>query len=477
MKKFFPALLFVSLLFVSFAHVSKTQAAEDFWDDKINVSLSYLPESPINNPANPTEISISARVAGKNPANEVSYTWIVYGSTKKSNPGDWEEILKKDLVEVSKMSGFGVDELRFKLAFDKDLRFIRVKLDVTETTSLGNINEGTGDIIIPLNSISNELSAYSVSATDSGIAFKDQICLGANEDSPCTVIKNEIIGLRLDSSKLTDFTWKIDGDPFEYNQCPLSDCDSNEAVFPVLKDAQEKYEVEVSANIKETGKMVYFKQYFVVTEPSSFIESEDKTTCAPILLGYFKDLDDNLTPDYSKSEFEAIAGSTVKLNPNFKVQNIDDISWTIDIASVTKQTAEQYGLVINGREYGIVINDDGSISFPSDTEVGYSYDVTFSTLYTPNKATKKALNKYWGVGLNDFYEKLIDATIKINVVEYLESSDEISTLPESKKNTTLAALLASAPSQLLFLIKIVLISFVLLFSSYFIFSLFPKTKK
>jgi len=30
------------------------------------------------------------------------------------------------------MSGFGIDELNFKLAFDKDLKFLRVKLDVKE---------------------------------------------------------------------------------------------------------------------------------------------------------------------------------------------------------------------------------------------------------------------------------------------------------------------------------------------------------
>jgi len=86
------------------------------------------------------------------------------------------------------------------------------------------------------------------------------------------------------------------------------------------------------------------------------------------------------------------------------VQDINDVYWTIDVSQINRETAKQYGLKIGDREYGVVINDDGSVSFPSDTEIGYSYNVTFSTLYTPDKITKKTLNKYWGVGIDDFYE-------------------------------------------------------------------------
>jgi len=54
------------------------------------------------------------------------------------------------------------------------------------------------------------------------------------------VVKDDIIGLKLDSSKLTEFNWKIDEEPFVYNQCPLNNCDSNEAVFPVVKRCSRK---------------------------------------------------------------------------------------------------------------------------------------------------------------------------------------------------------------------------------------------
>jgi len=74
MRKLFQTILFVSLLFVSFTYVSETRADDDFWDDKINVSLSYSPENPINNPENPTEITVSAFATGKNPTDEMDYT-------------------------------------------------------------------------------------------------------------------------------------------------------------------------------------------------------------------------------------------------------------------------------------------------------------------------------------------------------------------------------------------------------------------
>lgn len=477
MKKILLGALFVSLAIVFFVPTQKTQAEDLLNRGDLTLRLSYSPKNPINNPEKPTELTVSAYVLSRNnDSNDVKYTWRVYGSTEEKEPEDWDEILKKDLVDASPMSGYGLEKFKFKLAFaDKDLRFIRVKLNIKEITRIGNTNERDEDIVIPINYISNEISAYAVSAIDDGILnFNDPICIDVTDGSPCVVIKNEIIGLELPASKFTDITWNLDEEALSYHKCPLEDCDSNRAVFPILKDEKEIYKIEASATAKNTGKRVTLSREFVVAEPSAFIESTDKKTCAPILLGYFKDLDDNLTPDYSTTDFEAIAGSTVKLSPNFKIQNINDISWIVDATQITKETAGRYGLSLDGKDYGVVINDDGSISFPSDPQVGYSFNVTFSTNYAPNKATKKALNRYWGIGLNDFYEKQIDKTINITVVSSLESASTTESLSENKKNNTLAALLASAPSQLIFLVKIVLISFVLLFSSFFLFSLFPK---
>jgi hypothetical protein len=478
MKKFFPIILLVFLFFLALFPLQKTQAEDGPDTMNSDISLSYLPKNPVNDPSgkNPTEITVSASVFTNTDKDALNYTWTVYGSTEDSDPTDWTEILKKDLVDVSKMSGFGTKELKFKLAVkDRDLKFIRVKAKVKEVTSMGDTNDGNNDIVIPINSISGELSVFSVSATDNNLGLKDRLCENATKDFPCVVTKNELVGLKLEASKLTNFTWTLDGEPLTYTLCPLDDCDSsNEAFFPVLKDNQDTYEIAVSANDKTTGRRVTFNQSFVVTEPTAFITSADKTTCAPVLDGYFRDLDDNLTPDYSHTNFQAIAGSTIKLNPNFNAQDIKNVFWTVDITQLTQETANQYGLVISGKDYGVVINDDGSISFPADTQVGYSFDVNFSTLYTPDKSTKKALNKYWGIGLNDFYEKQIDATINITVVDALESVAATSSLPENKKKNTLAALASSAPAQLIFLVKIVLISFLLLFSSYFLLSLFPK---
>ena len=107
MKKLFIKSLFFILLFACLVPISKIYAADDFWDRKMNLSLSYLPKNPINNPENPVELTISALASGTNTnTDNIKYTWRVYGSTKKNNPADWEEILKKDLVDVSNMSGF-----------------------------------------------------------------------------------------------------------------------------------------------------------------------------------------------------------------------------------------------------------------------------------------------------------------------------------------------------------------------------------
>ncbi len=483
MKKSFTLFLLAFLLLIAFG-TSKTRAESGYTlieNQRIDVSLFYSPKNPFNNPDNPMEITISSHVLASKSSDDLEYTWRVYGSTEKKDPSDWEEILKKDIPNVSDMSGYGLNKLKFKLAFkDEDLRYIRVKLNIQEKTDSGRTNKREASIVIPLNSVLNELSVYSVSAqSDSpekkNLEMKDVICEN-KEGVPCYVPKGEIVGLKMDSSNLSDFLWKIDGEQIEYLECPLEKCNANEAFLPILKNDQETYDIAISATVKSTGKRVTFNRELIVSEPKAVIESLDKTTCAPILLGYFKDLDDNLTPDYSTTDFEAIAGSTVKLTPNVKIKDVNNISWTIDETEINKESSSLYGLVIENKEYGVVINDDGTISFPADTQEGYSFDVTFSTFYTPNNATKKALQKYWGLSLYDFYEKQLDATINISIVNALSSSDQDlgDSSSESKKKTGLAALISNAPSHLVYLVKLVLISFLLLFSSYFFLSLFPK---
>jgi len=443
-------------------------------DENENASLTYLPSNPSNDPSgnNPTRITLTASVLDTLDKSRVYYNWKVYGSNEK-DPEDWgDPLLKSKLVNSSSSAGFGLDEFSFDLAFsDSDIKYIKVKVSISENDTDGNTEATFKEVVIPIAS-AGTMGIYSVSANpDSSpgdiLTLEEERCKNTTED--CSVAKNEIVGVKINSSNLTDFSWKLDDETLIYPVCPLADCSSpenNSAFFPILKNKGEKYTLSVSAIDKKTKEVVSLTKNFLVTDPYAFITSDDKKTCAPVLLGYFIDLDNNLSPDYSTTNFQALPGSTIKLNPNLSVPNLNNLTWTVDATTINKDTDSQCG---------VQIDDKGVITFPADTEVGYSFDVKLSALYTQDNNIKKTLNKYWGVALNDFYEKQIDATITIDIVDELETADATDSLSQKNdRSKLLAAMISSAPTQFIFLVKIVLISFLLLFSSYFLLSLFPK---
>ncbi len=455
---------------------SSSLVSDENANENKNTSITYLPKNPFNDPSgkNPEKITFSAAVLDATDNSRIYYNWKIYGSNEK-DPADWgDPILKSSLLNASPSSGFGLDKFSFDLAFPAPAPgYLMARITLSENDEDGNTIVTYKEITVPITSISNSISIHSTSANPDSVPG-DILILGEerckeNTSNACLVAKNEIIGLEIDSTNLTDFSWLIDDEPLSYPVCPLADCasiENNQAFFPILKNEGETYAISVSAIDKKTKEVIKINRTFQVAQPYALITSSDKTTCVPDLLGYFVDLDNNLTPDYSTTSFKALPGAIINLNSGLSVPAFSNLFWTVDTAKFNKNTASQYG---------ITMDDFGNISFPANTEVGSSFDVSLSTFYTQSNDIKKVLNKYWGVALNDFYEKQIDATITIEVASCINSVDAKNELAQKNNaRKILATLAANAPAQFVFLVKIVLISCLLLFSSYFLLSLFPK---
>jgi hypothetical protein len=473
MKKLFFPLLLASLILMLFFPVKKTCAADS---QTLEINLSYEPARPYNDPSgnNPMELKVSSYVLyAETNENYMNYNWKVYGSNNKDS-ASWKEVLKSSLVDSSPLIGFGLKQIKFKLALnDPAPKYLKVKLNVSENNNSGAVNTGEGEIIIPIPSVSSEIKVFSTTAdtngSDNPLRLTNERCTGDNEKSICPVVKNEILGLKIDSSKLTDFVWSVDDAPIVYNKCFYSNCNTDENNFtylPILKNAGETYSLTLQAKDKSTGEKLQVNRLFQVVSPSILISSADETTCQPMLLGYFKDLDNNLTPDYSPDVFEAKTGTSLSLKPNFSVPFSAEIIWNIDGMEITKD---------NAANFSIEMKEDGTITLPLNREAGYSFPISLSSFYSQPNETKKVLNEYWQVGLNDFYEKPIDATIKINVVSALRG-EEVSenTVPKNIRNKFLATLISNVPAQLFFLAKLAFVSVLILFGSQFLLSLFSK---
>jgi hypothetical protein len=265
-----------------------------------------------------------------------------------------------------------------------------------------------------------------------------------------------------------DLFWSVDGKPFAYPVCPLADCTSAQnktAFLPILKNAGETYLVSLQATDKKTGEKIKLNQTIQVVTPFAILTSADKTTCAPILLGYFKDLDDKLTPDYSLTSFATTPGATIKLKPALNVPLLGVATWTVDETTFTKDTAEKYSFEVE---------DDGTLIFPTDKKVGDLLSVKYSALYTQPNSLKKVLHKYWEVPLNNFYEKRINATIEIKVIAALANKETSANIQNNLRQQFLATVISNLPYQLVFLIKIILAGLLLLFGSHFFLTFFSK---
>jgi hypothetical protein len=459
--------------------VSPESTAEGSYEEEkektpdLDISLTATPNNAYNSPAgeNPLKLSVASTVYGNVNADSLSYTWKVYGS---QDAVSWKEILKKDLdaLDATPLSGLGLKNFSFALAFNEKPipKYLKIKVVATENNDPNPEASGTSEIIVPIPSLNTNLKTFSTAATNnesSPLSLEDERC-ASDSGEKCYAAPNEILGFKISSNDLMDFFWSVDGKPFAYPVCPLADCASEQnktAFLPILKNAGETYSVTLQATDKKTGEKIKLSQTIQVVTPFALLTSADKTTCAPILLGYFKDLDDNLTPDYSLTSFATTPGATIKLKPTLNVPLLGTATWTIDETTFTKDTAEKYSFEIK---------DDGTLIFPTDKKVGDLISVKYSALYTQPNSLKKVLHKYWEVPLNNFYEKRINATIEIKVVAALANKETGVNLQTNLRQKFLATVISNLPYQLVFLIKIILAGLLLLFGSHFFLTFFSK---
>lgn len=465
------------------------EPAEGSSNKKLDVTLSYMPDSPINDisdsGSNSDELVLQTSILNSENKDFVNYAWqISLGDSIGTE--NWRELTKSDLTaqtELKQTSGMGLRSIRLKMNFKKSFLsdlglassntfYIKAKLNATENVSAGFKKEGVATVIIPVHLSSSKIQVFSTQVSDQldiSLDPASERCSSGLSNVVCPVAKDEIVGLKadLDPDKYS-LLWTLNGEVLPYQGTCNSDiCDkdnnySNSNFFPILKGKSTRYTVGLTADDKETGEKITLTKIFEVSDPTISIASADENTSKPILLGNYVDLDNKLWPDYSTTSFEALQGTTVKLKPLFNMPSNNGYTWFLDDAPVTSE---------NAVELGVALEANGILSFPADKRIGENYSVSVGALYTQPNLVKKALNKYWGVPLNNFYEKQIGNSIDISITDYLSGS-AVSARNSNKK--ILASLFSEIPAYVNFLFRIVLTTLLILFTTGILFSLFPK---
>ncbi|HPN96904.1 MAG TPA: hypothetical protein PLK35_04010, partial [Candidatus Moranbacteria bacterium] len=441
--------------------------------EKLSVSLSYVPEYPMNDPSSENDgdkIVVQSTVTNTFNKDFLNYSWQVY-SSDEANPESWgSPMLKSELPESTQTNGIGLDEFSFRLNFESPEKYFKVKLTVTENVSEGTTRQAHNSVVIPISSASEQIRTYlPVVSDDLKMSLgTNEICKEGIEKNLCYVAKNEIIGMKVDKS-LADFSWTINGENFSYKECFFDGCNeskqTNVAYFPVLEDVGSRYTVTLNATDQKTGEKISLNKIFEVTDPEIKIASADESAVKPVLLGHYIDLDGTYWPDYSDDNFESLAETDLSFKALSNLNLPSDIIWYIDGVEMTLENADLFEFVRG---------DDGIVSFPYYREIGdQPYSISVSSLYTQSNNIKKALQKYWDVDYGDFYEKEISDTIEVKVVGSLANTQGA----QNSDKKIIASIFSATPSYIAFLLKIVITTFLMLLFSKFILSFFPNVKE
>lgn len=445
--------------------------------ERLEIQLSYSPQNPINSTSPDSTdgdmLVIHASVPNAKDENFLKYIWEVYGSDEP-NPESWGNPISKDLLpESSNSSGIGLNIFEFRLNFTQKPipKYLKIKATVSENVSGVSQREWHEFVVVPIYSTSDQISVFGTKISEEGDLLtinsdKDkEICKEGMEKALCPVFKNEIVALEVDDDNLKDFFWTIDGKGIVYPECFFEGCNessqTNKAFFAVLKNEGGQYSIGFNATNQETGEKISLSKIFSVKEPTVKISSADETACAPKLKGYYVDLDGKKWEDYSEINFWALTDYPIKLTAKVNGRSISSYShsWFYNDIPIGLNNAIEIGANMEVNEAG-----DEILILDEKTEEE-KFSVSIGAVYVQDDLAKKALKKYWGIGYDKFYEKQIADSVNIDVVNSLLD------VTKKENNKILANLSSALPQYSLFLLRIVLMIFVLLFVSNLIFSI------
>lgn len=486
----------------------------------LEVEVAATPDNPLNDESADDAgdiVSAQATIANQSrTTGDTQYDWKVEMSDNiqfRDTGGGIMRDVTNDLQNMGLLGnakGIALDTLRLRLDIprnqaignttfasflDGDVGYLRFKVTVSESFASGITRKGKSDVVVKFVSSGKKISAFKVNPVPYVIdpnnplmhvaLSPDQIC---NDDaldrSVCRVIKNEVIGLQVDATGLTDFKWTINGVPLNCTQATVSpDCGvdnpdltknppdpkapNNVNFFPVSGEVGDTYTVTVTANdlsVGKSDKTVTLTRAFHVVEPVLTIASIDENTAWPKLLGQYKEVSGKVCPggscpEYSETVFEAFAGEALSFKgvfmPNFlgKTSTPAERQWTVDGA-----TAVESGSVTGG-----------AIAFAALKNPSEVYNVTLQALVVQPQGIRQALRDIWSISPLDSPEIRFSTSIQ---VELKEPGFAQGTLQGSKKY--LAAIASYVPASVMFLLRIVLSVFLLLFTINILYALFPE---
>jgi hypothetical protein len=440
-------------------------------NDKLEVTLSYTPENPMNDPSGDGMgdiLSVNSIVnnASQN-SSQLYYEWEISAGKNTSN-------LKKipdDLVE-GKLKGISNSSISIKMGLSKDyfdndgMGYLKISNKAKESAArIGRTEE-----IIRINSSDKKIKAYLTTSEDGKNLKKGSMICGKNSTAEeklsyyiCPVVKNQILRLEVEKDGTTDLAWKVSGSSYICDNDISSDCSSGNVIFlPIAGNEGDNISVAVSGKNLDNGKSIELAKSFQIVKPYVRIISDDSDVFWPKALGAYTDLDGKQYPDYSDDLFETYNGMEnvplkAEFHPNWLLNTgLVSAQWFIDGEDVTNSENPQ------------------EIKFDINKEIGETYNVDFKSLYASSNEIRKVLKNYWGISQEKSNGEILAHSINSEVVEM---NNPAGTSLLNKSGKFLANIVSNLPSQAVFLLRMALVVFVVVFMSGLAMNFSPDFRK
>lgn len=451
----------------------------------LNTQLSYYPENPnvggngINgNSSGGDVLTVVANTSNlSSEDHQIYYKWSVYGTTRtrddisllNGSDGGWTDLSGDATFRedngIELLEGLGMSEFKMQLNnIPGGINFLRVFVEVEEyygqdsSGSSGKASGGRDNVIIQINNsgLNNNL-VLSVGATN--------ICTSGS--GTCEVLNNQVVTATLNNgADVNNYLWTLNGKQITFLN-PGDTAQGNQVRFLVQGDLGETFALTLIANDTantssgglNSGEKLSLTRNLVIVEPmiglgpNNELNRTNSATCGTLNGG-------------SATEAEIGTYNTNSVTPtgNIQPESLPDCRETIYDANGTVTVPITYypsfietdGAVttysVNGVDQGTSNSVDLS-SYP----IGSIVTVTAKTEYNPVKNIG-TLARDWGVSQIESstpYEST--DTIFIKVTD--------GTVGKNKPSKIVAGLAHNLPVQMIFIFRVMLISFVIVFVS------------
>ncbi|NTW14751.1 MAG: hypothetical protein HGA38_00070 [Candidatus Moranbacteria bacterium] len=487
---------------------------------KLEVDLMTTPDNPANDQTVEQAgdvVNATASISNSDrPESEVLYQWKVEIG---DDSVDWNAqssrtitgmLLESGLLpstcrlsdDGATCSGNGLNSVPIQLNMGSgilgglsDVNPIYMRVSVTASENFGGVVARTGksDAIVRIANTDKKILPYVSGTVSNGASYKVSLGDSNGSDSNpltpicsvyhsnpttvaeasdnldrvmCRVVKDEIIGLRVDNTgnELRDFRWTIDGSPLACDSSVSDDADcinGNEVFFAVVGDPGTTISAKLDAVDVETGRSVSLTRAFNVIQPEIVFEPVDQSVTWPRYVGQYTDLNGGTFDKYSSVFFEKFSDSPIRLRARFVPSFVEPLStrnWAINGVSYDGETV---WTTEEGDYFGVDYD-------PGTYPAGTVFNVSLVADIVQSDAKRIALRDLWGIKELSSAAQTVSQSAQVANVAYQEAA-----LSGTKR--FFAALSGYVSPVLSFAIRAILSGGLLLFAVGFAFSLVPES--